>query len=155
MYKNALIMFGTIVALVLAALGVDVALREPDSTPTTAARPLPTETPAEIETPTPTTETPTPTPTPTTTTPPTSSPPPSPQAAPTPPPEPSPTETRPGNPEVYQQIAAETNCARLQETFDRAYENNKTAAFGSEEAKWTLEYMKAADSRMRELGCFN
>ena len=59
-----------------------------------------------------------------------------------------------GSASVYAEIASETNCAALQETFDRAGDNNDTAAPGTPEHKWTLGYMKASDDRMRAIGCY-
>jgi len=55
---------------------------------------------------------------------------------------------------VYAQIAQERDCRALQTTFDRAAANNDRAQPGSAEHKWTLGYMKAADERMRSLGCY-
>lgn len=59
-----------------------------------------------------------------------------------------------GSDTVYAQIAADTDCDSLQETFDRAAANNDTAAAGSAEARWTTGYMTAADERMRAIGCY-
>lgn len=69
-------------------------------------------------------------------------------------PEPIEAETRPGDPAVYAQIEASTDCADLQETFDRAAGNNERAETGSEAFDYTLGYMEAADDRMREVGCY-
>jgi hypothetical protein len=60
---------------------------------------------------------------------------------------------RPGSPAVYAEIATETDCAALQTTFDRAAANNDRAAPGSAEHQWTLGYMRAADDRMKTIGC--
>lgn len=60
---------------------------------------------------------------------------------------PSDTESRPGNPEVYERIAAETDCAELQASFDRAYSGPRRP--------WRVDYMEAADDRMREIGCYD
>lgn len=47
-----------------------------------------------------------------------------------------------GNPDVYNRIASLTDCSELQREFDIADSNNQT------------DYMKAADERMREVGCY-
>lgn len=59
--------------------------------------------------------------------------------------------TGPGAPEVYTQIAAETDCAALQGTFDRAAD---TSDRGGQWRTIGLGYMDAADARLRELGCY-
>ncbi len=59
---------------------------------------------------------------------------------------PAPEETRPGNPVVYEKIAASTDCVELQHIFD-------TAANGPAHP-WKVPYMNAADARMREVGCY-
>ena len=69
-------------------------------------------------------------------------------------PAPSPVDTRPGDPSVYAQIEASTDCADLQVTFDRAAGNNERAEPGSEAFDYTLAYMEAADDRLREVGCY-
>lgn len=61
---------------------------------------------------------------------------------------------RPGNPAVYDQIEASTDCAALQETFDRAMGNHGRAEPGTEERRWTLAYAQAADDRMKKLDCY-
>lgn len=63
---------------------------------------------------------------------------------------------RPGSPAVYQQIAAETDCAALQATFDRSEANGNAArARGNlAMAKITTTYMGDADDRMRAIGCY-
>jgi hypothetical protein len=60
-----------------------------------------------------------------------------------------------GKAEVYAEIMASEDCASLQETFDRAADNNETAEAGSPEASWTLGYMTVSDERMQELGCYD
>jgi hypothetical protein len=55
---------------------------------------------------------------------------------------------------VYDRIAAETDCATLQAEFDQASENHDAVPAGSEQAGWSLGYMKAADARMKDLGCY-
>lgn len=62
-------------------------------------------------------------------------------------------DARVGSPAVYQQIAASTDCADLQATFDRAAANNDRAEPGSTERAWTLGYMRAAEERRQALGC--
>lgn len=57
-----------------------------------------------------------------------------------------------GNPEVYQRLALETNCSALQNEFNTAEENLGTP--GTPQYQWGLGYMKAADDRMREIGCY-
>jgi PBP1b-binding outer membrane lipoprotein LpoB len=59
---------------------------------------------------------------------------------------PAPEETRPGDPVVYEKIAASTDCVELQHIFD-------TAANGPARP-WKVAYMNAADTRMREVGCY-
>ena len=49
---------------------------------------------------------------------------------------------RPTNPSVIERINTETDCAQLQVEFDRA------------ETDHHANYMKAADARMRALGCY-
>ena len=63
------------------------------------------------------------------------------------------TQERPGNPAVFDDIATETDCTALQETFDRAEANYWRAEPESDERGWTLEYMKAANERMVDIGC--
>lgn len=58
-----------------------------------------------------------------------------------------------GQASVYDEISRETDCAALQETFDRAAANNTTAEAGSAEQRYTLGYMTAAEERRQELGC--
>lgn len=71
---------------------------------------------------------------------------------------------RPGMPAVYAEIAAETNCAELQATFDRGAVTQKRpgrvpdgpAFEGARGARWSdvgLGYMQAADARMQAIGC--
>ena len=68
-------------------------------------------------------------------------------------PAPAPGNLAPGNPAVYQRIAAETDCATLHADFDQAAANHDAAAPGSEQATWSTNYMAAADARMRQIGC--
>lgn len=49
----------------------------------------------------------------------------------------------PGNPAVYERIAASSDCAALQREFDTAEANAQSA------------YMAAADARMRKVGCYS
>lgn len=72
---------------------------------------------------------------------------------------------RVGSAAVYDQIAAETDCTALQATFDRAETTSKrdggppkSDAFVQERyGNWSqigLAYMKAADQRMQDVGCY-
>lgn len=63
---------------------------------------------------------------------------------------------RPGSPAVYAEIAAQTDCAALQATFDRAEANGKSARSGGNLslAKVTTSYMETADARMRQINCY-
>lgn len=61
---------------------------------------------------------------------------------------------RPGNPAVFERIEAESDCAKLQGEFDTAEANHKSAEPGSPAALAATEYMKAADERMQEVGCY-
>ncbi len=63
---------------------------------------------------------------------------------------------RPGSPAVYASIAAETDCVKLQTSFDTA-----AAAHDRDKARSRLDlmeidtaYMQAIDARMRELKCY-
>lgn len=70
---------------------------------------------------------------------------------------PEPTATpdeRPGEATVYAEIEAETDCAALQETFDRGFASTERAEAGSMVHEAGLAYMKAADERMKELDCY-
>jgi hypothetical protein len=165
MVKNALVMLSTIAALVLVAVGVDVALREPDGTPTMAATAVPTETPARIETPTrtPTTAAPAPTPAPTAATPvptPTPTTPPTQATAPeTPRPPATPkveVDWHNHAPEVRTRIdamGAAKDCAGLQYEFDVAYQMDgpQRNRVGSGNA----DLMRYIDQWMRMAGCYH
>lgn len=63
-------------------------------------------------------------------------------------------EARPGDRAVYRRIETSRDCAGLQETFDRAAANNDRYRPGSPLWEVTLEYMAAADARMRSVGCY-
>lgn len=54
---------------------------------------------------------------------------------------------RPGSPKVYQQIADSSSCDELQKIFDTANDGPPRP--------WRTDYMKAADARMQEIGCYN
>lgn len=58
-----------------------------------------------------------------------------------------------GNPAVYERILNLTDCAALQQEFDRATANNDRAEPGTDEHRWTLGYMTAAQDRMDAVGC--
>lgn len=59
-----------------------------------------------------------------------------------------------GRIEAYEEIFSLSDCAKLQEKFDTASENNKREKPGTAGFKWTLGYMTASDDRMKELGCY-
>jgi hypothetical protein len=59
----------------------------------------------------------------------------------------------PGSQAVYQQIAADTDCASVQAAFNQAYSDNQAAPPGSNGKAWTLGYMEAAQARLVVLGC--
>lgn len=63
---------------------------------------------------------------------------------------------RPGNPAVYERIAALSDCRALQQEFETADANGKRhrAAGETDQAKWTTAYMAAADERMKALRCY-
>lgn len=59
-----------------------------------------------------------------------------------------------GNRDVYIKILTLADCAALQEEFNIAYSNNSRETPGSDQFKWTLGYMTAADDQMKYLGCY-
>lgn len=59
-----------------------------------------------------------------------------------------------GKPDVYLKILTLTDCAALQEEFNIAYSNNARETPGTEQFKWTLGYMTAADDQMKYLDCY-
>jgi hypothetical protein len=59
-----------------------------------------------------------------------------------------------GNRDVYAQILSMTDCAKLQEQFDLASQNNSREAAGTPAYKWTTGYMVATDKTMKEVGCY-
>ena len=62
----------------------------------------------------------------------------------------------PGSYEVYADLASSTDCAYLQSKFDIAETNHRRdIARGSSLAVVSSSYMKAADERMKEIGCDN
>jgi hypothetical protein len=63
---------------------------------------------------------------------------------------------RPGSPDVYARIAAETDCAKLQEQFDLAEQTSKRegSPAGATWLEIEIAYMHAAEDRMREVGCY-
>jgi hypothetical protein len=65
------------------------------------------------------------------------------------------TEDRPGDPGVYERIAASEDCAALQKEFDTASANHDRAEAGSDQGGGAPAYMKAADERMGEVGCYD
>lgn len=58
---------------------------------------------------------------------------------------------RPGNPAVYAQLAAETDCSALQASFDQAEVTHRR---GGSWGPLGTSYMEAADARMRAIGCY-
>ena len=60
----------------------------------------------------------------------------------------------PGEPLVYESIAALEDCGELQAAFDTAADNNDREDPGSDRFEVTLSYMDYADERLRELGCY-
>lgn len=62
---------------------------------------------------------------------------------------------KPGDPAVYREIAAMTDCAQVQASFDRAYANwqREHAASNLTLAEITLAYAKASEARLQALGC--
>lgn len=75
-------------------------------------------------------------------------------------PAPEPEETQeaeqvpPGEPAVYERIAASSDCTVLQGEFDTASENFDRVEAGTPQADASLGYMQAADARMQEVGCY-
>lgn len=63
-------------------------------------------------------------------------------------------EELPGDPAVYERIAAMTDCAELQETFDRNYDDAERREPGTTLRQIVMSYGDAADRRMREIGCY-
>ena len=59
-----------------------------------------------------------------------------------------------GNRDVYTLILSITDCAKLQEQFDLASQNNSRETPGTPAFKWTTGYMVAADNTMKEVGCY-
>src|SRR3990170_4166512 len=59
-----------------------------------------------------------------------------------------------GNRDVYVQILSIADCAKLQEQFDLASQNNSRETPGTPEFKWTTGYMVAADNTMKKVGCY-
>lgn len=59
-----------------------------------------------------------------------------------------------GNRDVYARILSLDDCTALQVEFDQASENNLSETPGSPAFKWTTGYMVTADTRMKELGCY-
>jgi len=55
---------------------------------------------------------------------------------------------------VYARILGSSDCQFLQGQFDIAADNNDLATPGSDEHKWTLGYMTAADEQLEASGCY-
>ena len=63
---------------------------------------------------------------------------------------------RPGSPQVYADIAADSDCTTLQGSFDRAEATSKRPG-GPTGSTWSeigIAYMKAADDRMSKVDCY-
>jgi hypothetical protein len=58
---------------------------------------------------------------------------------------------QPGNPDVYTRIAALTSCPDLQHEFDLAEATHRR---GGSWGPIGTAYMRAADTRMRTIGCY-
>lgn len=63
-------------------------------------------------------------------------------------------EERPGDPEVYERIESMTDCAALQETFDRNMDDAERREPNTFLRDVVLSYAETADDRMREVGCY-
>jgi hypothetical protein len=59
-----------------------------------------------------------------------------------------------GNKDAYYAIFVSTDCTFLQGQFDTAYQSSQTAPAGSIYATRAIGFMKAADERMKEIGCY-
>lgn len=61
----------------------------------------------------------------------------------------------PGNPSVYERIAASTDCGHLREEFDTAEASGQRDrdAGRLDQARMSTSYMEASHQRMREIGC--
>lgn len=58
-----------------------------------------------------------------------------------------------GNVEVYRRILSLNNCAELQQEFDQAEANLALQQPGTDQYKWGIGYMTAANDRMQALSC--
>jgi hypothetical protein len=63
-------------------------------------------------------------------------------------------EDRPGDPAVWERIEQGTDCAALQEEFDQAMDNAERREPGDPLRELSLSYAKAADQRMKDIGCY-
>lgn len=61
---------------------------------------------------------------------------------------------QPGNPAVYERIESMTDCDELQGEFDIAMDNVERYPAGADQRKAPMAYAKAADERMRNVGCY-
>jgi len=59
-----------------------------------------------------------------------------------------------GSVELYGYILTLNDCSLLQEQFDLASANNERETPGTSAFKMTMGYMKAADDRMKAMGCY-
>lgn len=62
--------------------------------------------------------------------------------------------SRPGSAAVYRRIESEVDCVMLQREFDTAMTNVEARSPGDRLRDISLSYANAADSRMREVGCY-
>ena len=58
-----------------------------------------------------------------------------------------------GSRDVYAGILVDSNCDSLQASFDQASANHDASVAGSDQARWALGYMTAAQARMEAVGC--
>lgn len=59
-----------------------------------------------------------------------------------------------GNPDVYARIDSLTSCTALQREFDVAMDNAEAREPGDPARDLSLSYASAANTRMREVGCY-
>lgn len=59
-----------------------------------------------------------------------------------------------GSAAVYARIESSTSCVVLQREFDTAMDNVERYSGGDDRRKIPFSYANAADSRMREIGCY-
>lgn len=59
-----------------------------------------------------------------------------------------------GNPAVFSRIESSTSCTALQREFDTAMDNAEARESGDPVRDISLSYARAADNRMKEVGCY-